>query len=519
MYSYNQLEVILNYFEDSHLVEAVDVNLQQVFKGCRTIESAKAQLNFLGVESFSKDLWKVAKTLDWRKSNKLSKIESKGVEIQEGNIIKMGRLKMKLKKAELGNNNHKRKDNHNKNKNGNVEEIEDNEMPIDHNKDISFQVSDKTDDIPPCRFCLSNVMDDQNNPLINPCLCKGTQGLLHVECLKSWMSSKRSHKVFSPHSEMYTWKTMNCELCSAPYPFKICFNEQHVSLLDYDEPEGRYLAFETFLKEGCEKSTSKSIYILRLTGLDKYKVGRSHDVEFHIEDISVSRIHAELQLLANNKIIIKDVKSKFGTQILSKTAKPMDKHDMTNNMYQIGRTWFMAAYESQVVKSGFLCCLCGKPNNTAVPDSKRPKEAEDESHCFLDRHLVTKLENDIENLQKDRDSVFYLDDNFYNKLVHLYIKHDDEESRERKYTSALGAGNETIDDYRRDESKERESYSSSNYVSGEEPSSSGEDEESGVSYSQDSQANREESSIGIGSENKHSNLISKGASIKVKKPL
>jgi hypothetical protein len=88
-------------------------------------------------------------------------------------------------------------------------EVDDDEDEIDHNRDISVQISENSDDIPPCRICLSNVMEDKDNPLINPCNCKGTQGLLHLECLKSWMSSKRTHRVFSVHSEMYTWRAMS----------------------------------------------------------------------------------------------------------------------------------------------------------------------------------------------------------------------------------------------------------------------------------------------------------------------
>jgi hypothetical protein len=384
LYSYNQLEIILNYFEENQNLQDVDANLHQVFEGCKNIKSAKSELKFLGFEDFSKDLWKVAKSLDWRKSSKHSKVEWNGVEVKEGNIIKMGRLKMKLIGIQLSN----------------VAKSEhqiDEEDEVDHNKDISFQISEKNDEIPPCRFCLSNVMDDQNNPLINPCHWKGTQGLLHLEWLKSWMSSKKSHRVFSTTSEMFTWKSLSCELCSVPYPFKIWFNGKHVSLLEYDRPNEKHLAFETFLKEGCEKSTSKSIYILRVTGRNKFKIGRSHDVEFHIEDISVSRFHGELEIGINNSINIKDVKSKFGTQILSKSAQIIDHNDMTKNMFQVGRTWLMWVFATNSQSSGFWNCLCGKPKNTSDPRHRNYKEIDEGKKHFLDKNFETKLENDIES--------------------------------------------------------------------------------------------------------------------------
>ena len=44
------------------------------------------------------------------------------------------------------------------------------------------------------------------------------------------------------------------------------------------------------------------------------KVGRGHQCEMRVNDISVSRVHAEVRY-ENNKFYIKDMKSKFGTLI------------------------------------------------------------------------------------------------------------------------------------------------------------------------------------------------------------
>lgn len=293
-------------------------------------------------------------------------------------------------------------------------------------------------------------------------------------------------------------------------------------MLEYEEPSERHLVFETFLKEGCTKATSKSVYILRLKSLDRFRVGRSHEVQFHIEDISVSRIHAEL-LLINNKIIIKDVKSKFGTQILSKNIQSLDKNDMTMNMYQIGRTWLMANYESNSPKSSFFCCLGAKPTNTAVPDAKKYKNNEEESQLFLDKNLATKLDRDIEQLQKDRDSVYHLDDNFYHKLMSRYLKQDEEED-EPIHTSAMGINHETIDDYRREESKESEdSESASHYTSGVDGSGvSGESEENEYSsyshYPSSDIVSSGLSPIGIGAGSKISNVLGATSALS-KKPI
>ena len=64
------------------------------------------------------------------------------------------------------------------------------------------------------------------------------------------------------------------------------------------------------MKEGVNKSTSKSIEILHLNNQANFKYGRSNEVEYNIEEISVSIIHGELIIL-NDKVMIKDYKSKL----------------------------------------------------------------------------------------------------------------------------------------------------------------------------------------------------------------
>ena len=33
--------------------------------------------------------------------------------------------------------------------------------------------------------------DDEPNPMISPCKCTGTQGSIHLKCLRSWLETKR----------------------------------------------------------------------------------------------------------------------------------------------------------------------------------------------------------------------------------------------------------------------------------------------------------------------------------------
>eukprot|EP01038_Epipyxis_sp_PR26KG_P004296 gene4296-6091_t len=55
-----------------------------------------------------------------------------------------------------------------------------------------------------CRVCRCGADNDQLGPLYTPCLCTGSIGLVHQECLEAWLA----------HS-----KKESCELCNAKYQF------------------------------------------------------------------------------------------------------------------------------------------------------------------------------------------------------------------------------------------------------------------------------------------------------------
>ena len=50
-----------------------------------------------------------------------------------------------------------------------------------------------------CRICWGTEEEDQNkvknsddfNPLISPCKCAGTMGMIHLKCLQGWLETKR----------------------------------------------------------------------------------------------------------------------------------------------------------------------------------------------------------------------------------------------------------------------------------------------------------------------------------------
>ncbi len=63
----------------------------------------------------------------------------------------------------------------------------------------------------------------------------------------------------------------------------------------------------------------KSIHVITLEEGKTIIMGRGHDADIRINDISVSRVHGTITLLPGNKIMLKDLASKFGTLALIQT--------------------------------------------------------------------------------------------------------------------------------------------------------------------------------------------------------
>ena len=99
-----------------------------------------------------------------------------------------------------------------------------------------------------------------------------------------------------------------------------------------------YIILES-LNQIKHDSNVKSIHLIQLND-DFIIIGRGHFCDIRINDISVSRNHACLKYdYESGKLLIKDLKSKFGTLILIK--KPLEIKEKKICL-QIGRTYIEA---------------------------------------------------------------------------------------------------------------------------------------------------------------------------------
>lgn len=86
-----------------------------------------------------------------------------------------------------------------------------------------------------------------------------------------------------------------------------------LDMVTIEKPQKPYVMLESVYGKDDSKKERNLHMILSNEGLS-IKVGRGHQCELRVNDISVSRVHAEVKF-QNNKFYIKDLKSKFGTLV------------------------------------------------------------------------------------------------------------------------------------------------------------------------------------------------------------
>lgn len=99
--------------------------------------------------------------------------------------------------------------------------------------------------------------------------------------------------------------------------------------------QGQYLILEVL-----GMPAGRTYQVIRLPERQSLKVGRGHDSDVRVADISVSRCHSLIRLDSlNNQVILSDYHSKFGTLVLLK--QPIQVTEPEENSYlllQAGRT-------------------------------------------------------------------------------------------------------------------------------------------------------------------------------------
>ena len=229
-----------------------------------------------------------------------------------------------------------------------------------HNAKSSSQANelneDTTENNPPpkitkiCRICYG---DDStpDNPLIYPCICKGSMKYIHYDCLKNWLNSKIEEDISADSENMeievisYNRKDISCELCKEKLPDYIKYNNHFYNISFYKPKFNEFIVLESMR---ADKHRAKFIHIMSFDTKDSINIGRANECELSIAELSVSRYHCIIHK-DEGDIFIEDNSSKFGTLILVQNNNLVISDTLPLNL-QINRTFIRL----KVVKNNLL---------------------------------------------------------------------------------------------------------------------------------------------------------------------
>ena len=242
---------------------------------------------------------------------------------------------------------------------------------------------------PSCRICYGEETND-DNPLICPCICKGSMKYIHYECLKNWLNSKieEEFSIDSNDKELdaitYNRKDIACELCKEKFPDYIKYNDLYYNILFYKPKFEEFIVLESMK---LDNENTKYIHLISFDNQNNINLGRSNECDLSIAELSVSRYHCILHK-EDGDLYIEDNNSKFGTLILIQNNK-LVMNELVPLRIQINKTFIKLK-----VKKHFTGC-CGCSN---VFEARKYDYQVQNSKCFdILSYFIIKENNNIDD--------------------------------------------------------------------------------------------------------------------------
>ena len=277
-----------------------------------------------------------------------------------------------------------------------------------------------------CRICYEeeDPKDEDKNPLVQACHCSGSLKYIHLNCLKQWLLKKSCIKrEKNDRYALFIIKEIECELCKTKYPDFIKHKEKIYEILDLKSEFENNLIIESLSRD---KNNDKILFVINIDFKNKIKIGRGHEVDINLLDVSISRLHSTLTIDKKRNIFIEDNDSKFGTLILVQT-----KLKLIENLplfIQTGRT-FMDCRLNNNSFNLFSCCgISEKPSTNFYFEQNKNQKT------FEDMFLIHSEKDNSEEIEEEDD---YIDKN---KEI-LFKKIEDDEKKNDRYDDTYDFNN------------------------------------------------------------------------------
>ncbi|ANQ09564.1 Uncharacterized protein PCOAH_00041460 [Plasmodium coatneyi] len=254
-----------------------------------------------------------------------------------------------------------------------------------------------------CRICLIEG-NQENDPLICPCDCKGSIKYAHLMCLRKWINGRLNlnDQLFSGSVFI---KDICCELCKTKYPKSIKQNDELVQLVKIPNLKTPLIVLDNIIGQ-----TSKGVHLISFADKKYLKLGRGHESDVRIPDVSISRYHATIKY-EKGLFKLEDHNSKFGTLVALRKAREICPKDTMS--LQVGRSVVNFRVDEEIpFKSGTIDIIENKEvieanelppanekNNANTPQISTPNLEDTNRNNFETNHYVdlTNSNNSIQN--------------------------------------------------------------------------------------------------------------------------
>ena len=259
--------------------------------------------------------------------------------LNEGDVIKLGRFKLRVRQICTG------------------PDDEPVRPDITGGDNSCGSVAPPSADGMPCRICLLEGSGSDADPLIEACSCRGSIQFVHLGCLRYWINGRLCLSDSSKHA--YLFRQLACELCKVNYPVEVQMPDGvKMPLVPMPETWAPYIVLENMMRaepqpgEPAPVPASRGIFVISLAGKKVLKLGRGHESDVRIADVSISRWHATVSFTDNGQFVLEDHGSKFGTLVSIRRPRVVDPGapDAARSRLcvQAGRTLFKFNYPAVV---------------------------------------------------------------------------------------------------------------------------------------------------------------------------
>eukprot|EP00441_Pelagodinium_beii_P035284 CAMPEP_0197633058 /NCGR_PEP_ID=MMETSP1338-20131121/9509_1 /TAXON_ID=43686 ORGANISM="Pelagodinium beii, Strain RCC1491" /NCGR_SAMPLE_ID=MMETSP1338 /ASSEMBLY_ACC=CAM_ASM_000754 /LENGTH=365 /DNA_ID=CAMNT_0043204643 /DNA_START=212 /DNA_END=1306 /DNA_ORIENTATION=+ len=246
-------------------------------------------------------------------SKKLWLVVKKGHRLQEGDVIKLGRFKFRVRQLVASS------------ATGSQPELR-----FDDTGSCCQIAGPEMQDKLMCRICLLEG-SGEDDPLIAPCQCKGSVEYVHLGCLRHWIRGRLN--LSDGPSGAYFYRPLTCELCKAAYPTYVSAGQDRQPIVEVPWTQPPFIVLENMVRDS-QQHTTRGLHVISLEE-KVLKLGRGHESDVRIADVSISRCHATIKF-SKGQFQFEDNNSKFGTLVALKKPRSLEPGNPIS--IQMGRT-------------------------------------------------------------------------------------------------------------------------------------------------------------------------------------